>query len=219
MKSPFGGIPGATPVLAPINAEGGWPSGTGSGNISSGTAGEIGANARDPVWDVYDRQRTVRLRLKYFSELLHRLQRYHTWTETTIAITSGSGLAALGLQFFSTRIGSVVWQSLLIFSALVSSAKPFLRFTQKIQLLEELVTGYSIADHDLDKLTIAIRQKGKYDSKRQNEFAAILQKMDGLVAKSSAFPVDRRLKDQCQEEVNKELSESSFLDSVSTPND
>lgn len=168
------------------------------------------AASNHPVWAVYDQFRTVRLRLKYFSEYRYRLERQSFWMEILLALTTtGSAVSALGFQ--DSRIGSIVWQTLLVISAVVAAAKPLLRLTPQIQLLQEIITEYTVIEHEFEKLEIAIKTKGTYDKVLQNRFSATLRRMDELRKKDGTFRVDKKLLNRCFAEVKRELPDNRFF--------
>lgn len=163
-----------------------------------------GDTTQHPVWDVYDQHRTARLNVKYHSALLLRLQRLNFVVEILLAVTAPSSVIA-ALWFWDTTYGTYVWKFLGVVTALLAVAKPVLRLTEKIRALEEVLSGYRALDHDLQNLSILIRQAKKYDTKLQRRFRECMDKKGALIARNVVLAEKPKLKERCQAEVLREL--------------
>lgn len=162
-----------------------------------------------PVWDVYDLYRTARLNVKYYCGRVHWLSKVNLVMEFMIAAFASSSAVA-GFALWSSETGKVAWQLLAAVAATLAILKPLLRLTDKIKLLEEIIAGYRVLEHDLRKIEISIKQRRVYDEELRVRFAAALDRMDELASKNDENHVDRKLKRRCQEEVARELPASSF---------
>lgn len=162
-----------------------------------------------PVWDVYDQRRTVRLREKYFSARLCTLERQNFAMEVLVAITASTSAIA-ALTFWNTATGQVIWQTLLVLSALIAIAKPIMKTGDKIQRLDELLPQYRLIEHELYKIEVAVRQRGKFDGELIGRFAKVLDRMDSIVVKPYEHSMSKRLKKRCEEEIDSELPPARF---------
>ena len=169
-------------------------------------------NSRDrehPVWDVYNLYRTARLNVKYYSSKLHNVQRENFIIEVILAVTLPASAIA-GLWFWETEIGKDIWQYLLILSAILAALKPFLKLMDRIQKLEEIVSGYRSLEHDLQKLSISIKQDEKYTQKHKSKLNEALDRKGVLVQNAPKSKTDEKLRKQCRIKVSKELPSKSF---------
>ncbi len=169
-------------------------------------------NSRDrehPVWDVYNQFRTARLNVKYYSSKLHNTQRENFLIEVILSITLPASAIA-GLWFWDTKIGKDIWQYFLILSASLAVLKPFLKLMEKIQNFKEIVSGYRSLEHDLQKLSISIKQDAKYTKKHKLKLYEALDRKGVLVQNAPISKTDEKLQKQCRIKVSKELPSKSF---------
>ena len=169
--------------------------------------------ARDPnhaVWDVYDLYRTARLNVKYYGCRVSALDRQNFWVEIVLAATA-SGSAIAGLAFWNTGPGKSVWQVLIVVSAVLAVAKPLLKYTERIQRLEELIADYRVVEHDLKKIEVAVRQRRSYDQKLHERFIVVMERMNDLVQKKGEYNVNEELRARCEKEVARELPSTHFF--------
>lgn len=174
-------------------------------------------NIEHPVWDVYDQRRTVRLREKYFAARLCSLERQNFAMEVVIAVTATTSAIA-ALTFWNTTTGQLIWQTLLILSALVAIAKPIMKTADKIQRLDELLPQYRLIEHELYKIEVAVRQRGQFDNDLIDRFAKVLDRMDSIVVKPYEHSMSKRLKKRCEAEVASELPPARFYVPSTVPN-
>ena len=164
----------------------------------------------NPVWPVYDRLRSARLSVKYYSCKLQQAERLNFWFEL-ILLATAPGSAIAGLWFWSSDSGQIFWQVLAIPAALAALLKPLLQLTKRIKDYEGVLSGYRVLDFDLMELKIAIEQKKKYDAPLQAEFKRALQRERTLIAKAPDSKEDARVRAACQLEVNRELPSENFF--------
>lgn len=169
-------------------------------------------NSRDrdhPVWDVYNQYRTARLNVKCYLSKLRSIQRENFVIEVILAVTLPTSAIA-GIWYWETEIGKDIWQYLLILSAILAALKPFLKFMDKIQKLEESVSGYRSLEHDLEKLTILIKQDEQYTEKHKLKLYEAMDKKGVLVQNEPKSEIDKKLIKQCRIKVSNELPSKSF---------
>lgn len=166
-------------------------------------------NLNHPVWDVYDQLRTARLNVKYYSALLSRARRWNLSMEFTLAVAA-PGSAVAGLWFWDTGVGNTIWKYLAVLTAVVAVAKPLLKTTDRIRQIEKVLLGYRAQEHDLQTLTILIRQDTVYGPRHRALFEETLKRRRVLVRDSPETIVNQKLRRSCQQEVEMELPADSF---------
>jgi hypothetical protein len=162
-----------------------------------------------PVWDVYDEFRTSRLNVKYHAALLRKYKRVNFWLELILAIAAPTSAVA-GLLFWETDLGAILWRFFGAVAAIVAVAKPLLGVSDKIAKLEEILVGYKSLSHDVQFLTIMIKQEQRYDRAMQQRFYELLDKKKELLTSSKIETDNKRLLSLCEQEVLKELPVESF---------
>lgn len=163
-----------------------------------------------PVWDVYDQYRTTRLNIKYHAYLLRKYKRINFWLEMILAISAPTSAVA-GLWFWETEIGAISWRFFGVITAFVAVAKPLLKISDKIKNIEEILVGYKSLHHDLQSVTIMIRQEQKYDKFIKKRFYELLDKKKELITTSRVETIDKKLQSTCEREVLLELPVESFF--------
>jgi hypothetical protein len=161
-----------------------------------------------PVWEVYDAIRTTRLNVKYFRCKLTILRKQNFWLEFILAATASS--AVVTFQLWKSNVGSIIWQTLSIISALLAIANPLLKLTEKIRKMEELLTTIRTLEHDLEVLKETIYQRQEYDNELKNKFLLIVDSRKSLIGKFEEGKIDNELRHKLQMEVQTELPASSF---------
>jgi hypothetical protein len=167
-------------------------------------------NNDEAVWDVYNEYRTARLNVLYYTGILHGLRRQDFWMEIALAVAAPTSAVA-GLGFWNTDIGGCVWKVFAAVAAVLAVVKPFLKLTEKIAKLEEIVAGYRALDHDLGRLTIKIHQDGRYSNDHRSDFEAALEKKRELVTQNQMLRPDPDLQERCEAEVMRQLPVESFF--------
>jgi len=167
------------------------------------------SQATHPVWTVYDRLRTARLNVKYYSRRLQTVERWNFAIEVVLAITAPSSAVA-GLWFWNSDVGKQIWQDLGIVAALVCVLKPLLNFGKRIKDYESVLSGYRVLEYDLMEIKSNIEQEQKYDSRQQSEFKKLLQREKALAGKAPETRENRKVKRICQQEVLRELPPKHF---------
>lgn len=128
-----------------------------------------------------------------------------------ILMLAAPSSAVAGLWFWEYPFGKIAWQYLGAVAAFVAIIKPLLGLTKKIKAYEELRSGYRTLEHDLHEISELIIQKGKYDTKIQEEFRKALKRKGILVGKEPDSKENKSLKRRCEQEVLKELPVDSFF--------
>jgi hypothetical protein len=163
-----------------------------------------------PVWTVYDKLRTARLNVKYYSCRLQRIERWNFFIELVLAIAAPTSAVA-GLWFWNLTYGKLAWRYLGIIAAAAAVLKPPLSLAKRIKDYESVLSGYRMLDFDLMEMKCLIEQRQKYDSGLQAEFKRILQREKTLVGKTPETRENERVKKACKREVLRELPKESFF--------
>jgi hypothetical protein len=159
------------------------------------------SNEHHPVWAVYDKLRTARLNVKYYSRRLETLERTNFAIELLLLATAPSSAIA-ALWFWKLEMGKPAWQALGVVAAVAAVLKPLLALTRRIKELESVLSGYRVLDFDLMDIRTMVEQRHKYDSALLRERA--------LVGKTPESREKVSVKRLCQDEVKKELPVESF---------
>ncbi len=162
-----------------------------------------------PVWGVYDLYRTARLNYKYYSAKLNRTELVVFWMDLILLVTAPSSAIA-GLWFWDNPTGEVLWKYLGSIAAIVAIIKPLLNITKKIKRYEELRSGYSSLEHDLQEIKELVFLKKRYDNKLQNDYKRALKRKGRLAKKEIDSTENKKLKRRCEKEVLEELPVDSF---------
>ena len=162
------------------------------------------------VWAVYDKLRTARLNVKYYSRRLQTLERTNFWLEL-ILLASAPTSAIAGLWFWDQPIGKVAWQYFGIVAAIAAVLKPLLTLTKRIKDVESVLSGYRILEYDLMEIKTMVEQKKKYDASLQSELKKALQREKTLVGKTPETRENAQIKNLCVGEVLQELPRESFF--------
>jgi hypothetical protein len=163
----------------------------------------------NPVWDVYDLQRTARLNVKYYTQRLSQIERDNFLLELIVAITAPSSAVA-GLFFWDTEVGKDVWQYLGVLAAFFAVLKPLLKLSDKIKKFEESLTGYKTLDYDLQIIAAQIKQKKEYTQGLQKEFNRALDRKGKLAKVEPVRKENKKLKNKLQREVCSEFPSNHF---------
>ncbi|UWU72439.1 hypothetical protein [Bradyrhizobium sp. NC92] len=163
-----------------------------------------------PVWTVYDKLRSARLNVKYYSCRLQLAERTNFWIELLL-LASAPSSAIAGLWFWGTEYGKYVWQYLGILTAVAAVTKPLLGLTKRIKDYENILSGYRTLEYDLMEIKSSIEQKQKYDQIHQSELKKAIQREKILISKNPETRESKRVKRMCEEEVRQELPPESFF--------
>lgn len=166
-------------------------------------------NSRHPVVDVYDQLRTARLNVRYLEAELRRLGKINFGIEIVLAVSASSTCA--GLWLWNNAFGGDLWKLLSAVAAILAVLKPKINLTKLIQGREELLAGYKTLDHDLQKITILINQRQKYDDELKKNFVSALNRKGELVKMEKQPKLNEKLRLRCYEQVLTELPETSFF--------
>ena len=168
------------------------------------------ARENHPVWAVYDKLRTVRLNVKYYSRRLETIERMNFGMELVL-LASAPTSAIAGLWFWDAPFGKVAWQSLGVVAAIVALLKPLLTLPKKIKEFESVLAGYRTLEYDLMEIKVLVEQKQKYDAGLQSEFKKALQREKALVGKTPETRERVKVKQLCETEVLQELPKEIFF--------
>ncbi|MBK8636811.1 MAG: hypothetical protein IPN92_00515 [Chromatiaceae bacterium] len=163
-----------------------------------------------PIWSVYDKLRTARLNVKYYSRRLQMVERL-TFSLDLILLATAPSSAIAGLWFWSTSIGSLVWQYFGVIAAATAVVKPLLALPKKIKDYEGVLAGYRGLEYDLMEIKTIVEQKRTYDKTQQEEFRKAIRREKSLVSKPPETRENATVKRACEEEVLRELPSESFF--------
>lgn len=173
-------------------------------------SGENVSRENHPVWTVYDKLRTTRLNLKYYSRYLASLERQNFWIEALLAtIAPSSAISALWL--WQTEIGKKFWLVLGGVTAVLAVIKPLLGLTKRIKDLESVTAGYRLLDYDLGSIKFLIEQRQTFDKALHVEFASVIKRERVLIEKMPSIAEKKALKESCEHEVLTELPVGDFF--------
>lgn len=164
----------------------------------------------NPVWGVYNKLRTARLNVKYYSRRLEQIERQNFLIELVLLATAPTSAIA-GLWFWDTEYGSLAWKCLSVVAAIAAILKPLLAFPKKIKDFESVVAGYRTLEYDLMEIKDSIHQRGKYDNSMLTDFKKAQQREKALVGKTPETREVPRVKAVCEAEVRRELPDESFF--------
>lgn len=167
-------------------------------------------NSNHPVWSVYDKLRTARLNVKYYTHELQTLKRWNLLIDVVLAATTSTSAIA-GLWFWKSVLGNIIWQYIGVLSAVMAVIKPILKLSDRIKDTQNIVSGYSGLEYDLREIKALIEQKQKYDSKEQDAFIKAIKREKELVEKTPVPGEKRKVKATCEREVRLEFPKESFF--------
>jgi hypothetical protein len=165
-------------------------------------------NSEHPVWDVYDQYRTARLNVKYYQVQLNSLKGWNSTIEIILAISASSSIA--GLWFWEGFYGGYLWKIIGSIAAVLAVLKPILKLPDKISRKEEILIGYKALHHDLETISILVRQNQIYDGDLKKQFLDALDRKGALIQKDNDTKLNKKLRDKLQVEVKNELPTNHF---------
>ena len=165
-----------------------------------------------PVWIVYDTFKEISLNVKYYSAKLHKVQSWNTGFEFFLGLaTPSAGIAVADLVYWKTETIGEFWQILVAIAALVAIVKPFLKFSEKIEKLKGVTTEYVSLKHDLNVLILSIKERGKFEDDLKSIFWLAMEKIGRVKAQYIELKIDKKLQDECTEEVDEENPVNAFF--------
>ncbi len=171
----------------------------------------MNARAEHPVWQVYDQYRTARLNVRYYSARAVSLRRTTQAFDMFLAICAPTSAVA-GFYVWQSQLGAPIWQFLAGMAAVIAIIRPFLHLTERLESVEQALTGYRALDSDLEQLTALIQQKGEYDRESQKKLQRALKRKEAIIGRlTRTEPENRKLKSACTEMVNRELPAEAFF--------
>lgn len=163
-----------------------------------------------PVWGVYDKLRTARLNVKYYSRRLATIEKWNFSFEL-ILLASAPASAIAGLWFWDTPVGTLIWKWFGVVAAIVAVVKPLLVFPKRIKDYESVLSGYRALEYDLMEIKTTIEQKQTYDKTQREELRKAIRREKSLVTKSPETRENASVKRRCETEVLRELPSESFF--------
>lgn len=162
-----------------------------------------------PVWNVYDEYRTARLNVHIYEKQLSILRRNNFIMESILALSVSSVIA--GSWLWETSLGGIVWKILITVAGFLAVLKPLLKFADQIQQQAEILTSWRMLDSGLQKLVLSINQYRQYDDEMRNRFFTLMESKSTIVGKEPLQSPSKRLKSECQNQVNNELPADKFF--------
>jgi len=160
------------------------------------------------IWDLYNTYKTARLNMYYYESKVKSLKRRNFSIELVLAISVSSGV--LGLWFWNTSIGSVVWKILVTLAAFLGVIKPLIKIADQINQMSETVISWRGVHEKLKKLTVLIKMYDRYSAEEKSDFKNILDEISFITKKEPIGDSDKRLNEQCFNQVNQELPIEEF---------
>lgn len=161
------------------------------------------------VWNVYDQFRTIVLNEKYYSRRIVFFERINFWLEIVIAISTSTAIAKFTI--LQSEAGSIVWSIIAGLAVVLAVIKPFLKLTDRIKRIENVLTKYRLLKHEYGILKIDISEKKNYSEDHKKVFRELLLKEKELVEKQPENNVSNKLRKKCQQEVIKEYPVNNFF--------
>jgi hypothetical protein len=165
-------------------------------------------HSQHPVWSVYDELRTARLNVKYLQCELKWLKLFDGWSEIVIAIATTSSVGSF--WFLQNAVGAQFWKTAGAIAVVLSIIRPILKFGDRIQAKEKLLTSYCVLDHDLNCIRMEIRHRQKYDNSLHKDFLEAMDRKAELVKADAHSQVKISLRLKCEILVLNELPTDSF---------
>jgi hypothetical protein len=127
-----------------------------------------------------------------------------------LVMVTAPGSAVTGLVFWKTDYGKVVWTILITLTALVSLGKPFLKLSDRMANLQNIITHYKSLANQLEELGNDIRRENNYTPLMVSTFKSVERHLDRITALEPIEEIDTDLQQLCFERVNNELPEAKF---------
>lgn len=159
---------------------------------------------------MYDKLRTARLNVKYYSVRLDRLEQISRVLEITLLVSAPSSAIA-GIWLFTTDVGKIAWQSLGVLSAVIATVRPAFQLTKKTKEYESAITAYRMLEYDLETIRQKVEQRGAYDARLKAEFLKALARQEKADLVSPDKVPNAKLRAKCTREVLAEMPPNSFF--------
>ncbi len=164
---------------------------------------------REPVWQVYDLYRTVRLNTEYYRWQLAAVTRRNFWVEIVLAAAASSALG--GVWVFSDLLDGALWKALGAVAALLAIYQPVAKPSERIRKLEERVTRYKGLGFDLRDLIHDIEDRQRYGEVEREQLRRLLRKQQEIATSYVDPRLNPRLRDRCEAIIRSELPDDHFF--------
>ncbi len=162
-----------------------------------------------PIWDVHDQHRTARLNVKYYCRKLKHLENRDRGIDVISAVTTPSAVA--GLAFWQDGNGKLIWGLIGALTSILATTKPFLRYSDRIRKLEEVIADYRRIEHNLSLINTEARETNEYSDRLKIRFKQIMEDYGKVKEKMPKTDDNKVLLKKCSEEVIKELPASYYF--------
>lgn len=166
-------------------------------------------NEKHHVWNVYDRLRTISLNEKYYSRRIVFYERINFWLEIIIAISASTAIAKFAI--WKTETGSLIWSLIAGIAVFLAVIKPFMKLTDRIKRIENVLTKYRLIKHEFGILRIDISENKSYNNEHKKILRELLTKEEELIEKQPENYISKRLRKICSNEVIKEYPVDNFF--------
>jgi hypothetical protein len=158
------------------------------------------------VYQVYDMAKTLLLNKKYYAERLSRYRKYNLAMEILIAggaaASAGSGVA--GFAVWQSATGKITWGLISAAAVILTSAKPLLKLTDRIEMYATLYGDYTSAHGRVQILVDDMQVQRALPPARIRLFEEMRIRATELSKLGDATPNPDVVK-RIQDEVNKEI--------------
>ena len=124
-------------------------------------------------------------------------------------ITASSAIAKFAI--WKTEAGSFVWSVIAGIAVILAVIKPFMKLTDRIKRIENVLTKYRLIKHEFGILRIDINEKKCYNDEHKKILRDLLLKEKELIEKQPENYISNRLRNICTEEVIKEYPVENFF--------
>lgn len=170
---------------------------------------DVISNMNNPVWDVYDQYRAVRVNVLRYDKQLTWTERKNKWMDIFIAVSTSSTAASMWFVKY-TYFGDYTWQVCSVVAVILSIIKPILKYQDKIKVTRALLAEYRALDYAYQKLVISIKQRRKYDDELKNKFLVLLDKRARITDEFVAGPIASIQRNRAFDQANEELPPQDF---------
>jgi len=158
-----------------------------------------------PIWQLHDFRKTVRLNWRFYQRELRQWRRWNNISEFVIAATaSGSAIAGLTV-LWQDGAGKNVWLGLSILAAVLSTLKPILKTSKRIETLVKVTKEYAMLDGQCESLAMDCEHNQTYADRHYQHLKKMMKKRNELKATMADEKVNSTVIEELQDQVNREL--------------